>query len=97
MSGPPEVCLSGGGPQQAAGTGPGVPVEPPAAVGTDSLPNGDSRCGAGGRRAGGRAAVPSPEEWGREQAARAPRWSAQQRAHAAGLFGLARPGPGGGR
>lgn len=59
--------------------------------------------GGGGRRvrrepAGARVAgrrVPSPEEWGREQAARAPRWTAGQRAHAAGMFGLALPDPDG--
>jgi len=35
--------------------------------------------------------VLSPEEWGRREAARAPRWSLEQRSQAAGMFGLMLP------
>lgn len=41
-----------------------------------------------------RQGVLSPDAWGRVQAARAPRWSARQRAHAAGMFGLSLPATG---
>ncbi|CAO5247091.1 conserved hypothetical protein [Frankia sp. AgKG'84/4] len=56
----------------------------PAQTVTDSV-----RPGSG--RSGGDGPVLSAEEWGRVQAARAPAWSANQRARAAAMFGLTLP------
>jgi len=83
---------------------------PPAATSDHEHPaNGPVSSGAGPGASGGRSPddssagrrrraavrrVPSPEEWGRAQAERAPRWTPEQRAHAAVLFGLAPPDPG---
>ncbi|KEZ35631.1 hypothetical protein CEDDRAFT_03066 [Frankia sp. CeD] len=104
---PEEMSTEGADPPVTPTIGPtaGKAVTPrPVGVGGRAAGQPSATPGHNGQRSNGfvppckgvRRGIPSPDEWGRVQAAHAPRWSARQRAHAAAMFGLVFPPSGDG-